>query len=194
MMPSENPWPIVIVCAMVVVGLLIAWSQQKRGWLLIATIIPIIVAALAIVRDVMVITDREQLQMNVRDMVGAFQNRDLEKTHSYISNSAPDIKLLVAAAYNLVRLGPDTRVTDIRVEKTSIADRAMTTFRVNSTLQVVPHSTSAYHPTMWEAKWEREPSGWKMIDIQQCDPITGKREPIPSEWRRMLNTMYPQNP
>lgn len=192
MMPSENPWPIVIVCAMVVVGLLIGWFQQKRGWLVIATAVPILVAVLALARDVMVVTDREQVRLNVQEMVGAFQARDLDETLSYISDSASDVKLLVAAAYNLVRLGPNTRVTDIRVEKTPLENRLLSTFRVNSTL-TVQHNTS-YHPTMWEAKWEREPDGWKVIDVQQCDPVTEKRQPIPSELRQRLNSMYPQNP
>jgi len=189
MNPSENPWPIVIVCLICAVGLLILWSQQKRAGFLFAIPALLLIALGAWSYDQMVVTKTEQVTEDVRGIVTAFQQRDLDRTLSYISNSARDLKLLAASAYNLVQLGPDTRITDIRVEFPR-SERAKTLFRVNSTLQ--GQGGSSRMSTMWEARWHLENEEWKMIDITQCDPITGERQPLPAEWRHTLNTMYPQ--
>jgi len=190
MLPSENPWPIIIACIIVTVGLLIAWSRQKRGWLLLIALIPVVLAIGAWEYDQVVVTPREEVTEDVREIVTAFQQRNLEKTLSYISDSARDLKLLVASAYNLVELGPDTRISDIQVQMLPRNERAISVFRVNSTLRYA--SGSSYQPTMWEARWQPENNGWKMIDILRRDPVTGEPELIPDQWRRTLNSMYPQ--
>lgn len=192
MWPSETPWPVIIVCLMLAVGLLIAWSQQKRSWLLVALLVPLLLAIGAWGYDEMVVTEREKVIQDIQGIVRAFQARDLDKTLSYISNSARDLKLLTASAYNLVQLGPDTRITDIQVEILPRNERAKTVFRVNSTLRMA--SGAKYTPTMWEARWQPEDGDWKMIDIIPCDTVTGKREMIPDDWRRFVNAAYPQVP
>ncbi|WP_437227425.1 hypothetical protein SH661x_000343 [Planctomicrobium sp. SH661] len=192
MWPSENPWPVIIACLIVAIAMLIVWSQRKSGWLLVLVIVPVLVAAGAWTFDQMVVTEREKVTEDVRGIVAAFQSRNLDQTLSYISESARDLKLLAASAYNLVKLGPDTRVTDIQVTMLPRNERAVTVFRVNSTAQASGGASRLN--TMWEARWQPENGEWKMIDIIPCDAMTGKREPIPSEWRRALNVMYPQSP
>lgn len=190
MLPSENPWPVVIFCLICAVGLLIAWFQTRKKWLLFTLIVPLLLAVGAWEVDQLIVTDREMVTENVYGIVTAFQHRELEKTLSYISNSARDLKLLAASAYNMVELGPDTRVADVKVEMLSGNQRAVTVFRVNSTLKFAGGVSRV--ATMWEARWQPEQGDWKMIDILQRDPVSGKPEPIPDEWRRSLHSMYPQ--
>lgn len=190
MLPSENPWPVIIVCLMCAVGLLIAWFQTRRKWMLFSILVPALVAVGAWQLDQSIVTDREKVTENVYGIVAAFQHRELEEMLSYISNSARDLKLLAASAYNMVELGPDTRVADVHVEFLPRNERAVTVFRVNSTLRAAGGVSRV--ATMWEARWQPEQGDWKMIDIMQRDPVTGKPELIPDEWRRTLHSMYPQ--
>ncbi|WP_437187077.1 hypothetical protein SH668x_000455 [Planctomicrobium sp. SH668] len=188
MWPSETPWPVVIVSMIVAVFILIAWAQTRKSWLLVLLLFPLALSIGAFLYDQAVVTDREQVEANSVQIVREFQARRHKEMISYISNSARDIQLLASAAFNLVQLGPDTRITDVNVDVTNSGDRATSTFRVNTTLS--SKAGDMRHSTMWEAKWQPESDGWKMIDIVPCDPITEKRQQIPQEWRRALNVMY----
>jgi len=184
MWPSENPWPVTILFVVIATILFIAWAQTKRGWLLYAMLIPGLLTLGAWYYDSIVITEREQVTLDVQGIVRAFQKGDLQKTLSYISDSEPALKALATSAHHLVKLGDDTRLTDIQVEMKPRDQRSVTVFRVNTTL--TSSGTSSYQPTMWEAKWQLEKTGWKMYDINYFDPVKGRRAPVSSDWRRYL--------
>ena len=189
MLPSENPWPAVILCLIGIVASVILWMSRQQRWPIAMGVIFFALAVGAIAWDRMVLTPREQIIENVLGITRAFQQRELEKTYSYISKSAWDVQLLAAEGYNRITVSDDMRVSDIQVEMLAQGERALATFRVNATISAGPLGTMR-RPTMWETKWQLEPEGWKMIDITALNPITQEREPYLEDSRERLRMLY----
>ncbi|SFJ55332.1 hypothetical protein [Planctomicrobium piriforme] len=190
MWPSENPWPAVVVCLIAAVALSIAWSQQRRIWLLLAALGALLLGGGAIALDRAVTTPAEIVAENVYGITQAFHDRDLERTRSYISNSAWDVHLLAAEGYNLVQVQDDMRVTDVQVEMLAQNTRARSRFRVNATVNFAGGSSRV--ATMWEAKWQPEKDGWKMIEIIALDPITKEQQGYLEVHRDRVRQLYPR--
>lgn len=173
MWPTENPWPLMILALVAGIACLIGWSQRRQNVLLLAAAACFLLAAGAWLLDLSVVTPREEIRADVYGIVRAFQRRDLERTVSYVSDSAKDLKLIIGTAYNLIEVHDDMRISDVQAELIAQNQRAKTRFRVNAT---VTHELGSQHvSSLWEARWQREPGGWKMIDIVPFDPITGER-------------------
>lgn len=190
MWPTDNPWPAFAVCLLAAVALFMMWSQQRQMKWMFGTIICLILAAASLATDAMVVTPREQVVQNIYAITQAFQKRDLDKTLSFISKSSWDVQLLAAEGYNLVKVHDDMRVTDVQVEMIAKNQRARSRFRVNATLDN-PVGTSRVS-TMWDAKWQSEPDGWKMIEITALDPITGEPQGFLEAHRDRVRRLYPK--
>jgi hypothetical protein len=175
MWPSENPWPVIVVLLAGAVGLAGAWMQRRRRGLLIGAVLCLLLVPLAWAYERAIVTDRELVADNIRDMARSFQQRDFDRVLDHISKSARDLRLMAGSAFNIVKLGNDLRITDMQVELIAHGDRAKSRFRANGSAESlspqVPFATQHF-ATLWEARWQREDGDWKMIDVQQYDPIT----------------------
>ena len=189
MWPSENPWPIIICLLVAAVATAILWYQQQRPRYLLAILVMLLLAAGAWGYDQTVVTDREQVAANVLGVAKAFQERRIEDTYGYVSNSARDIRLIFGTAYNLIVVHDDMRVTDMSVEMLARDTRAKARFRVNATVTV--QNATQHVATLWEAKWQRESEGWKMIDLAEFDPVSGERKYQLEQVRGLVGRLYP---
>lgn len=175
---TENPWPPMFLCAIVAVACLIAWYQRQQIRFLAAAVILVLVTGGIWALERAIVTERERIIENVLAMTSAFQKRDLDGTLHYVSHQAPDIRTLVVFGYNVIQVEDDMRVTDIQITFRAQETRATSRFRVNARVTAHPGGglTFSHHrPTRWEAKWQQEAGAWRMIDLQQLDPVTGDR-------------------
>jgi len=196
MNPTENPWPLIILLFVVAVGLGIAWSRRQQPQFLIGIGLCLLLSIGVWVLDRSVVTTREALADNVVQMTKAFQERDLDRTISYVSPHARALRMLIGTAYNILEIRDDMRVTDIQVEMKGQETRAVTRFRVNATfIPHIPGYPEAQNrvATRWEAKWQLEGDQWRMIDIIELNPITGEREDRIDVVRFMVDKIYPDH-
>lgn len=171
---TETPWPPIFLCGVAAIACVIAWSRRQQGIYLIA-VVGLALLSLGIwFVERSIVTERERVEIAVRTLTTAFQQRDLDRTLSQVSKQSPDVRALVAFGYNLVEIGDDMRVSDVRVEMIAGGSRAVSQFRVNGTLTARAGGYSQHQPTRWEARWQLEANEWRMIDIQELDPITGE--------------------
>lgn len=192
MWPSENPWPLIIALLIAIVGLLIVWYQQRRMQLLAVAGLFLVLAVAAWGYDAAVETEREKVIDNVYGVTRAFQERRMEDTYNYVSDSARDVRLLFGTAFNVVQVQDDMRVTDVSAEILAQETRAKSRFRVNATVQYAGMNDRV--ATLWEVKWQREPAGWKMIDVTEFHPVTGERLERIDQLRGWVRQMYPPPP
>lgn len=178
---TENPWPLIVLLACGAVALGIQWSQTRRFPFFLGMNALILLMAGSYALAQAIVTDREQLQASVVDIVHQFQQNHRDETLNYISDSpqAATLKALAAAAIDRVDLGPDVHVTDVQVDLKLEGTRGSTHFRVNGTMTLKGHGNVGHHPLRFRATWQKEPDAktgkpmWKMLQIEDLDPITG---------------------
>lgn len=170
---TEEAWPPMMVCGAVAVLLVILWAQRRQAKFLLGVVGMAALAAGIWYVEQVIVTERERVSNSVYEITSAFQERDLTRTLTYISERALDLKALVTFGYNVVTVGEDMRVTDVVVEMTGQDTRAVSRFRVNATVSAGNYSQRT--PSRWEARWQLEGGEWRMISIQELDPITGEQ-------------------
>jgi len=172
MSPIENPWPAAFAFTAVAVVFAILWSSQKRAWPLVASIVCVLAAGGMFLIDQAVITDAEQIELHVRDLAAAFQQKDLERVTSYFSPLC-DERPLIATAAAMVTVGDDLRISDVDVEMKARGSRAIIHFRANATVSLRSVNLG-YHPSRWRLTWQREGGEWKIVTVTRLDPIRGE--------------------
>ncbi|HWL09526.1 MAG TPA: hypothetical protein VNQ76_14045 [Planctomicrobium sp.] len=191
MWPSESPWIILIISLVGVIISIQVWMTRQHWGALAVAIVCLFLAAGGVIYDQVVVTPREMIGKEILAMTSAFQKRDLDKTLSYISDSAWDVKLLAAEGYNQVELHNDMRVSDIQVEMLAQGQRARAQFRVNTTA-TYKQGGAGRLATMWESKWQQETDGWKMIEIVALDPLNSQQLPFLESYRERVRRLYPR--
>ena len=171
---TENPWPPILILAAVAVLLLFAWTSNRRTPFLAGGIGLLLLCAGIFVIEQQIVTESERVAQNAHDLVWAFKRQESDKTLSYISPQAEDIRTLVLSQIRNVKLGDDLRVTDVSVEMVGKQQqRAVSKFRASATIAM---SVGQMHsgPTRWALTWQREGNAWRVIKVDRLDPMTGK--------------------
>lgn len=170
---TEEAWPPMVVCGAVAVLLVIMWAQRRQAKYLLGVVGMAALAAGIWRVEQLIVTERERVSDSIYEITSAFQKRDLTRTLSFVSDRALDLKALVTFGYNVVTVNDDMRVTDVVVEMAGENTRAISRFRVNATVTAGNYSQRT--PSRWEARWQLEAGEWRMISIQELDPITGEQ-------------------
>lgn len=176
MLPTENPWPAVIVLSCVAIICLVQWATKRKALQLILGIVCLVSGAGCFLLDALVETPSEQIVQNVYDLTSAFQKQDAQKTLSYFSPLARE-RVLVELALRTVHVGNDLRISDVSVAFRAANSVAISHFRANASVSVSVSSFSGdfgYHPSRWELEWGREAGEWKIVKVRRLNPITGK--------------------
>lgn len=179
MLPTENPWPAMIVLVSAAAACVIQGSaQRKRKY----TIVGVVLALLGLgcfLLDTFVLTPREVITQHVYDLAAAVQKEDLPKTLSFFSQNAPE-RADIERYFAMVDIGDDLRITDISVTFKAADSLAISHFRANGTISVPLFGHSEHHPTRWELDWQREAGDWKVIKVHRLHPVNGKEIKLPS--------------
>lgn len=175
---TETIWPPLIVLAAGALALTALWQQRKQA-VYLGGVAAIALACVAIYFvELRIVTPREEVEQAVLEITRAYQQGDAVATKALISRQALNLQALAARAIEVVRVAEDMRISDISTQLSSKETRATTRFRLNATISLNgPNSQEVYRdfqPTRWESTWQREKEGWKLIKIQELDPITGE--------------------
>lgn len=171
---TENPWPLILVAgllAMVCVGL---WVPSKRGIWLVGAAIFLAAGAGVFVFERMIVTERELVEIHLRDLAAAFQKKDVPRTLGYFSEARDPrvltLKTLIRSAAGMADIGEDLSIKDVSVRLTAGGSRAVARFRANASVTVMNHNAGPVF-TRWEMTWQKEGGAWKIIDIERLHPI-----------------------
>jgi hypothetical protein len=171
---TETPWPPIFILGIVACILLAVWSSQKRGIWLIGALIALIAAAAVFFVERAVVTEAERVEKNVFDLTSAFQRKDRDRTLSFFSAQAPDLRDMATYALNLVELPDGIDVKDVSVRLTNENTRAVSLFRANGTVTV--HGIGSQHSaSRWEVTWQKEGSDWKIIEVVRLHPYKDEK-------------------
>jgi hypothetical protein len=129
-----------------------------------------------------IVTEREKIEFAIYDLARAFQAKDTAGTLNYISPSQLDLQIAVTAALNLVTIEDDYRITDVDVETSADHTLAKSHFRANVTVSIIGFLSKSRQPTRWNVDWRKEDGKWRIVEVHQLDPITGKEI---SQWRQI---------
>ena len=167
---TENAWQPMLLFA--ILGMLAGYAwyhrlQSRYMWMMVGCLAA---AAITWFVERSIETHRERVTSSVVEITTAFQQQDLKRTLSYVSEGSPDLKALVSGVIWMISI-ENMRLTDTQVELTSGKTRAVSRFRINADFGF--GNTTYREPTRWKARWQLEEGEWKMIDITQLDPLTG---------------------
>lgn len=185
---TENAWQPMLLFTLLAMVAAMVWSRRLQARYLVAAAVFLLLVATTWFVEQQIVTERERIHDSVLGITRAFQQRDLEKTVSYVSRRADDLKFLIGTAYNVVEVKDDMRVTDVEIDLLNRQTRARTRFRVNATFAA--GGTVDRMPTRWEAIWQLEEQEWRMISIIQLDPVSGNVVNDFSETRDWALKMY----
>jgi hypothetical protein len=171
---TETPWPGVMIALCLAGASLALWLQQRRSVHLMGAIGLALLAPVLYFVEEAIVTPRERAELAVREITRAFQQGDIEATRSYISKRSPHLSLLAEAVIGVVKVGDDMRISDFRIEMSGKNTRANAKFRLNATISIEANGFQAFEPTRWESTWQLEANQWRLIKLQELDPITGQ--------------------
>jgi hypothetical protein len=176
MLPTENPWPAIVVLVCVAIVFLAQWSSKGKRANLILAAICLLFGVGCYFLDVFVHTPSEVITENIYGLATAFQKHEAQKTLSYFSNRCRELPA-VQSALKDVHVGDDLRITDVSVSFKAANSIAISHFRANASVRLELSFFTGdvgYQPSRWELEWEREAGQWKVMKVRRLNPLTGK--------------------
>jgi hypothetical protein len=175
---TENPWPPALIC-LAAAGLAVAWaqtrSQPRDRTLGFVGALGGVLAALAIFPlERSIVTDRERIELDVRQLVADFTAQDEDATLSHFSPGAVEWRKQVQLALKLVKVqGID--VKDLSVKLFGQGTGATSLFRANGRV-TFSGMDAGHQPSRWKLTWQKEQGEWKIVDVVRLNPL--KDEPM----------------
>lgn len=170
---TENPWPPIFLLLCAAVLALARFAQRKeRKYLLLAGGL-IFSTGLALLLDEYVVTPREQVELQARELVSAFQRREASETLAFFSRQVRPAVVPAQArvAMFMVQFPHGIEVKDFSVKLTREETQAVSRFRANSFVSYMGGEAN-YFPTRWQFTWQLEQGAWKIVRVQRLDPTS----------------------
>ncbi|MEX0717688.1 MAG: nuclear transport factor 2 family protein [Planctomycetaceae bacterium] len=176
---TETPWPPIVVAGLFAAFAFIGWMGTRRGMYLVA--VGVIAAACVGIFYVerAIVTEGEVVEQHVRDLADAFRRKDPTATLEHFSAQATRERFLVAWAMAAVTVHDDLTITDMQIELAAQGSRATSHFRANGTIELLGRGILGHRPSRWLLTWQKEGGAWRIIHVEQLDPINGRPIEIP---------------
>ncbi len=175
---TEDPWPPILILALLAIVYGIAWNATHRGLYLLTTIGLIGLGFVVLIAEELIETESEKVEAQVHALADAVKEGDPETVIAFISTEAGGLRQLIGSRIQDVDVADDLRITDLQVTLESSAEKAKSHFRANGT-GTLKQSFSHNFTTRWNLTWQKERETWKVIQIDQLDPIKGD---VINEW------------
>ena len=172
MSPFESPWILLGVAATLLVVAVVRVLPTSRRWGGVLTAVAVVVAAAAFGVDEFVVTDTEQLEQQLTQLVADFAGNQSAAVAAAFDDSVPVWRMAASAAVALVDVEPDYRLTDLSAAVSG--DEASQHFRLNGEFTVGRFGSVGRRPTRWQLDWVRVGDAWRIVDVHELDPITGE--------------------
>jgi hypothetical protein len=137
--------------------------------------VTVLLGAAAIAADAYIETDRERIERDVVGVVRAFESGSVDVALSFVSQRALCERALVSFGIDHVRVEQPLSIKDIQVELQNEDSIAVSTFRANGTVAINGRSVG-HQPSQWRLTWRKEGGDWRIIRIQELDPL--RSEPL----------------
>ena len=170
---TENPWPPIIIAALIALVFLIMWNSNRRGIHRVIALAFIGICFLLYPLERFIVTEGERVQLRVEQLCYDF--RDKKDILGYVSDTREDLKRLFEEAGHLITIQSDLRLSDFNTRIMNEGQRATVHFRANATVNVRDAGDVGYQPARLILTLEREKGEWKIIEVERLNPITGKR-------------------
>lgn len=171
---TENPWPPVIILALIACGMVAAWSSQKRAAWLAGAVVLLIGCVGIFVLEEAIVTEGERVEANVRDLAWSFQKKDRDKVLGFFSPQAADLRGVIKEALDSVDVKDDLDIKDMEVRVYGGGAQALSHFRANATVSWKGLNVG-HQPSRWELTWQKEGDDWKILDVQRLNPIKNEK-------------------
>lgn len=172
MWPTESPLVWILLFSILAAALFsqaVTRSSRRLAW---GGVFSILGAAAAVAADYAVVTAREHVSANVVGVVRAFEAGDRDATLGHFSPRAACERLMATVALEVVTVDQPLSVKDIQVTLQNEDSIANSTVRVNGTVAVRGRSVG-HQASMWRITWRKEAQEWKIIRLQELDPLRG---------------------
>jgi len=170
---TETPWPPIMIFSAIAAGLAAALVTTQQGRYAVGIVAMLIASLATYLVEQNIVTESERVEQAIYGVTEAFQQRDEQRTLSFISQRFPELQTLAIIALRVVEVRDDLRVTDVHVELKNEQTRALSHFRANGTFQAVGIG-EVREPTRWEVGWQKEGGEWRIISVEQLHPVTGE--------------------
>ncbi|MEX0802992.1 MAG: hypothetical protein WD688_06710 [Candidatus Binatia bacterium] len=166
----ENPWPVIVIAAVVEIGLVVALFVTGRGRLLWAVGGVLVVAAALVLLEWLIATDREQVETQIHAAAAGLAENNVQKVVATFSDSAADLHALAESTMRLIEfreVSVDNQSLKIVVDDRANPPVAAASFRVHAVvgdragnIRRLPHTEEV------QLRLQKEPGGWRITGYE----------------------------
>ena len=166
----EDPLPIYVLMAaaeLVVAGL---WYRARTRRLAIALLIPPVLAAAALMTDLLVVTDRERIQIILKDIAADIDRGDFPAVSRYLADDFWGNYVSRGAAVEAARKARETYgITSIRVASADVEIREGIPLVHARTVVTFSQPAVGEGRVLldWTVHWGRRGGQWKVVNVEQ---------------------------
>jgi hypothetical protein len=169
---TETPWPPIMIFSAIAAGLAAALVTTQQGRYALGIVALLIASLVTWLVEQNIVTESERVEQAVYDVAEAFQQRDEDRMLSFFSQRTPELRGIALIALRTIEAQDDLRITDVSVDVAH--GRADSTFRANGAFNAAGYGNIGHKPTRWDVGWQEEGGDWRIISVEQLDPITGE--------------------
>ncbi|MBD3674297.1 MAG: hypothetical protein HUJ26_12300 [Planctomycetaceae bacterium] len=168
---TEDAWsPIFLFGGLGVIVAFVAIAQQKMKLMIVALLLGISCGAIYAIEQ-RIVTDAEQVELQIYELADDFQRDDLPAVLSHFSTQNKTLLGVATAAVSMADIEEDYRITDLWVKTKAENTLAESHFRANVTATVVGFGNVGRQPTRWKVDWRKEAGEWKIIEVTRLSVI-----------------------
>jgi hypothetical protein len=178
----EDPFSIYVILALAAAATIVLWRTGGRSgrWLATRLLVVAILAGGVFAIERLVVTDREQIQLALRDIAASVPAGRIDHAMTYIDDNyhgwgssrvvpAAAARAVVAAAVKLAVA--NYQVREIKLAGTPRIEVAgkLAECKVSMLILYSSEGTPSKYPMAWKVKWIKRPEGWR---IEGAEPTT----------------------
>ncbi len=164
----EDPTTLYVILGVAMLGLLLGWHYRRQKILLKLAALPILLAGGLFILDAAVMTDREELHRDIRNLAERVEARQIDGALEYLDPNYRGFRGDREGLANAIRV--DSRMDDleeIRIGNFSVdVHGRQATMRVQSVLKVSGSYAGTY-ALNWTLYWIKRPEGWRIEEIKE---------------------------
>lgn len=170
----ENPLVIYLILGAVAVGLIVTWRTASRSgrWLATGLLIVAVLAGGTFAMERLVVTDREQIRLALKDIAESVPAGRIEHAMTYLDDKYAGWGkfkpgAVVAVKFAVARYGIQ-KVSLLGTPKIEV-DGKLAKCKITALITYKLDGEPTTHPMAWHVKWIKRDEGWR---IQGAEPTT----------------------
>ena len=170
----EDPFSIYVILALAGAAIIVAWRAGGRSgqWLATRLIVVAVLAGGIFAIERLVVTDREQIELALRDIAASVPAGRIDHAMAYLDEKymgwgkfKPVVVVAVKIAVAKYQIKEVRLIGQPRIE---VADK-LAEGKVSVLILYNYEGTPTKHVLAWNVKWIKRPEGWR---IQGAEPTT----------------------